>query len=85
MLSLPQSLSPELTARLYIVAKQHGVPEPLAGKAVLLACAMKNGKLSLSVCCLNNPRHSQVVKGQVTVPEPEQPDCPGRKWHHYMT
>lgn len=83
MLSLPQSLSPELTARLYIVAKQHRVPEPLAGKAVLLACAMKNGKLFLSVCCLNNLRHSQVVKGQVTVPE--QPDCPGRKWHHYMT
>lgn len=77
LLSLPQSLSPELTARLHIVAKQHWVPESLAGKAVLLACATKNSKLALSVRCLNNPRYLQAVKGQVTVQE--HPECPGRK------
>lgn len=74
------SHSPELTARLYIVAKQHGGAEPLVGKAILLACATKDSKLALSVRCLNNPRHSQAVKGQSTVPE--QPDCLGRKWCH---
>lgn len=72
--------SPELTARLHIVAKEHRGPEPLAGKAVLLICATKNSKLALSVRCLNYPRHSQTVKGQSTVPE--QPDCLGGKWRH---
>lgn len=63
MLSLPRAPSPELTARLHVVAKQHGVAEAPAGKAVLRACAAKNGKLAVSVGCLNNPRHSQAVKG----------------------
>lgn len=72
MLSLLRH-SPELTARLHVVAKEHGGPELLAGKAVLLAGATKNSKLALSVRCLNYPRHSQTVKGQSAVPE--QPDC----------